>query len=102
MSTRYVETPEQELLRLREQNRQWLEESTKWLAEFDQLRKEIELKLAYERLRAEVLIEREACAKVCKRVADGYAAVNGPESYAAKIADECAAAIRARGENNAT
>ena len=40
--------------------------------------------------------EREACAKVCKRVADEYVAVNG--LYAAEIADECAVEIRARGK----
>lgn len=38
MSTGYMETPEQELKRLREQNAQWLEESTKWYAEIERLR----------------------------------------------------------------
>lgn len=40
--------------------------------------------------------EREACARVCERVADDYIAANG--RHAAAIAYECAVAIRARGE----
>ena len=49
-----------------------------------------------ERLRVEVLAEREACAKRCERVADDYIAANG--QHAAAIAYECAVAIRAKGE----
>lgn len=89
MSIGYVETPEQEVLRLREQNRQWLAESTKLLAELEQLRKE------NERLRNVVLAEREACAKVCE---EGLP-LGMSHTTVARL---CAAAIRTREEINAT